>query len=52
VSVQAPACLVAGSATTIAMLMGPRDGPAWLESQDFAHLCVLEDGRVLDRLGG
>ena len=51
-SVQAPTCLVAGSATTIAMLKGRPAGLEWLESLGFPHLCVLEDGRVHDRLGG
>jgi thiamine biosynthesis lipoprotein len=48
VTVQAPSCLVAGSATTVAMLMGPQDGPAWLASMGVRHLCVREDGSILE----
>ncbi|APV51579.1 hypothetical protein BWI17_18910 [Betaproteobacteria bacterium GR16-43] len=47
-----PSCLVAGTATTIAMLKGRDAGLAWLEELGLAHLCVLEDGRVVDRTGG
>ena len=49
VSVHAPSCLVAGSATTIAMLKGAREGLAWLDALALAHLCVLEDGQVVNR---
>jgi thiamine biosynthesis lipoprotein len=48
VTVHAPSCLVAGSAATIAMLKGARDGLEWLRSLELAHLCVLEDGTVVD----
>ncbi|MEN9628590.1 MAG: hypothetical protein RJA10_1817 [Pseudomonadota bacterium] len=44
VSVAAPLAVVAGSATTIAMLMGP-DGPAWLAQSGLPHLWVAVDGR-------
>jgi thiamine biosynthesis lipoprotein len=49
VTVHAPSCLVAGSASTIAMLKGAKDGLAWLESLGLRHLCVLEDGAIVDR---
>jgi len=47
VSVLAPTCLVAGSATTIAMLKGRDAGLAWLRSLGLSFLCVLEDGTVV-----
>jgi thiamine biosynthesis lipoprotein len=46
VSVLAPTCLVAGSATTIAMLKGREAGLAWLQSLGLPYLCVYEDGGV------
>ena len=49
VTVHAPSCLVAGSATTIAMLKGREAGLAWLEELGLAHLCVLADGTLVDR---
>jgi FAD:protein FMN transferase len=49
VTVHAPSCLVAGSASTIAMLMGAEAGLAWLAGLDTAHFCVLEDGTIVDR---
>jgi len=48
VTVHAPSCLVAGSASTIAMLKGRDEGLAWLRELGFAHLCVLEDGTLVD----
>ena len=51
VTVHAPNCLVAGSATTIAMLKGRDAGLAWLAELGFAHFCVLEDGSVIDSFG-
>jgi len=47
VSVLAPTCLVAGSATTIAMLKGRDAGLAWLRGLGLDHLCVLDDGSVV-----
>ena len=44
-SVVAPLAVVAGSASTIAMLMG-RDGPAWLARSGLLHLWVDADGRA------
>jgi len=49
VTVHAPSCLVAGSASTIAMLMGAEAGLAWLSGLETAHFCVLEDGTIVDR---
>ena len=51
VTVHAPSCLVAGTASTIAMLKGRDDGLAWLRELGFSHLCVLEDGSVVDAFG-
>jgi thiamine biosynthesis lipoprotein len=48
VTVHAPTCMVAGSATTIAMLKGRDAGLAWLRELGLPHLCVLEDGFVID----
>ncbi|MGI9592712.1 MAG: FAD:protein FMN transferase [Myxococcota bacterium] len=45
VSVAAPHCLVAGSATTIAMLKGA-DGAPWLEELGLPHLTVAPDGTL------
>ena len=49
VTVQATACIVAGSATTIAMLKGREAGLAWLDEMGVAYLAVTEDGTVIDR---
>ena len=51
VTVHAPSCLVAGSASTIAMLKGRDAGLAWLRSLGLPHFCVLGDGSVLDAFG-
>ncbi|HEX4780269.1 MAG TPA: FAD:protein FMN transferase [Usitatibacter sp.] len=51
VTVHASTCLVAGSATTVAMVKGEEEGSAWLESLGLAYLCVAADGRVVDRFG-
>jgi thiamine biosynthesis lipoprotein len=48
VTVHAPTCLVAGSATTIAMLKGERDGVAWLRALGLPFLCALETGDLID----
>jgi thiamine biosynthesis lipoprotein len=45
VSVVADLCVVAGSASTIAMLK-ERDGPRWLAELGVRHLWVGVDGRV------
>jgi thiamine biosynthesis lipoprotein len=52
VSVQAPSCLVAGSATTVAMLEGEEGGIAWLEALGLPYLAVRDDGRVANGLKG
>jgi thiamine biosynthesis lipoprotein len=52
VTVHASSCLVAGSASTIAMLLGRDAGLAWLESLGVAYLAVLEDGLLVDRFRG
>src|SRR5258708_15353961 len=44
VTVQATTCLVAGSATTVAMLKGARAGLAWPDSLGLPYLCVLDGG--------
>jgi FAD:protein FMN transferase len=44
VSVVAPACLAAGAASTVAMLMEAQ-APAWLESQGLEYLAIDADGR-------
>ncbi|HSW84760.1 MAG TPA: FAD:protein FMN transferase [Usitatibacter sp.] len=49
VTVQATACILAGSATTIAMLKGREAGLAWLDELGVAYLAVGEDGTVIDR---
>lgn len=48
VTVHAPSCLIAGTASTIAMLKGAHDGLDWLRELGLAHLCVLEDGAVVN----
>jgi len=45
VTVVAPRCIIAGSATTIAMLMGD-DGGAWLDELGLPSLRVDEDGKL------
>jgi thiamine biosynthesis lipoprotein len=49
VTVHGPSCLVAGSATTIAMLKGTSEGLAWLDHLGLTYLAVTEQGRVVDR---
>ena len=51
VTVHGPGCLVAGSATTVAMLKGEREGLAWLDAMGLAYLCVTEPGKVIQRFG-
>lgn len=52
VTVHGPSCLVAGSASTIAMLKGARDGRAWLDDLELTYLCVTDAGEVLNRFLG
>ena len=49
VTVQASSCLIAGSATTIALLKGRPEGLDWLEELGLAHLAVADDGTVIER---
>lgn len=46
VSVVADSCLVAGSASTLAMLLGVERGGAWLHQLGLPHLCIDGEGRV------
>jgi thiamine biosynthesis lipoprotein len=46
VSVLGESCLVAGAASTIGMLLGPREGYAWLQQLGLPFLCVSADGAV------
>jgi thiamine biosynthesis lipoprotein len=48
VTVHGSSCLVAGSASTIAMLKGRVAGPEWLRDLGLSHLCVLDGGEVID----
>jgi thiamine biosynthesis lipoprotein len=52
VTVHAESCIVAGSASTIAMLKGCNAGLDWLASLGLAHFCVLEDGAIVDAFRG
>lgn len=49
VSVAAPQCLVAGTASTVAMLK-QSDGASWLEQLELPHLGVTADGRIFGEL--
>jgi thiamine biosynthesis lipoprotein len=51
VTVHASSCLVAGSATTVAMVMGEARGLEWLESFGLPYVAVTAGGRVVDRFG-
>src|SRR5476649_2805543 len=51
VTVHASSCLIAGSASTIAMLKGEDEGLAWLDELGLSHLCVRANGEVVDRFG-
>jgi len=51
-SVIAPQCLVAGTATTIALLKGARDGVRFLDSLGLPSLRMDADGRVSGTLAG
>jgi thiamine biosynthesis lipoprotein len=46
VSVVASHCLIAGTAATIAMLKGVRDGVAWLEELGLPHVRVDRSGAI------
>lgn len=49
VTAHSVSCLVAGTATTIAMLKGAHDGLAWLDALELTYLCVLDDGSIVDK---
>jgi thiamine biosynthesis lipoprotein len=46
VTVLASHCLVAGTASTVAMLRGAEGGPAWLAAEGIPHVCVGRDGAL------
>ena len=46
VSVVGPSCLVAGAASTLAMLLGSEAGARYLAELGLAYLCVERNGRV------
>jgi FAD:protein FMN transferase len=49
-SAVAPSCLLAGTATTIAMLLGESDGPRWLGELGLPHLTLDRRGRLTGTL--
>ena len=51
VTVHAGSCLIAGSASTIAMLKGESEGLEWLGMLGLSHLCVRAGGEIVDRFG-
>jgi FAD:protein FMN transferase len=51
VTVHAATCMVAGAASSIAMLKTREEGLAWLASLGLAHFCVLADGSLSDAFG-
>jgi thiamine biosynthesis lipoprotein len=51
VTVHGPTCLVVGSATTVAMLKGEREGLAWLDAMGLPYLAITESGKVVQRFG-
>jgi thiamine biosynthesis lipoprotein len=46
VTVLASHCLIAGTASTVAMLRGRAEGPAWLAAENIPHVCVDQDGSL------
>jgi thiamine biosynthesis lipoprotein len=50
VTVLAPSCLIAGTASTIAMLKGEREGPHWLDALGLPSVCMTAGGDVLGSL--
>jgi thiamine biosynthesis lipoprotein len=46
VTVLASHCLVAGTASTLAMLRGEPDGPAWLTAEGIPHVWVSRKGEL------
>lgn len=51
VTVHGTSCLVAGGATTIAMLKGREAGLEWLQASGMGYFCVMEDGSIVDAFG-
>jgi thiamine biosynthesis lipoprotein len=49
VTVLADRCLIAGTASTVAMLKGRREGAAWLEALGLPHMRIDRDGVVTAR---
>jgi thiamine biosynthesis lipoprotein len=45
-SVLAPQCLIAGTASTVALLEGRQRGPAWLRELGLPHIWVDEELRL------
>lgn len=52
VSVVGASCLVAGAASTLAMLLGIGEGRAWLEGLGLPFLCIDPDGGASGTLAG
>jgi thiamine biosynthesis lipoprotein len=50
VSVVAPACLLAGVASTVAMLLAPAQASQWLEETGLAYLAIQANGEMDGRL--
>lgn len=48
VSVIAPSCLLAGTASTVAMLKGETDAPAWLDALGLPYCLVRQDSSVIN----
>jgi thiamine biosynthesis lipoprotein len=48
VTVHGPNAVVAGTATTVAMLKGEAMGLAWLRELGLRYLAVTDDGRLVD----
>jgi thiamine biosynthesis lipoprotein len=44
VSVVGDTCLVAGAASTLAMLLGAERGKSWLQELGLPHLCITTGG--------
>jgi len=51
VSVVAPHCLIAGTASTVAMLKGEEHGPRWLDELGLPSLRITRDGVLTGSLG-
>ncbi|MBF0446350.1 MAG: FAD:protein FMN transferase [Magnetococcales bacterium] len=49
VTVIAPLCVVAGSASSVAMLKSETQALSWLQTLGLPHLCVLGDGKMYQK---